>query len=513
MIAQSGSHIRTRKATMETSAQHPDTERTRADAGDDHYARSPAITLVTAFGLGKSYIFYVEKAKRARAADEDEGDPVLGCWKELFKARDVWDFEQLESYNKPLGETAKLTLTEKSSGRAAALIKELRAACEAEISAELDPTKIEAIFFTTGVAVLSLRLEPREKSEPDNILKYTLSTDAQLKRVHRLTEEIIKLCKAEYISVMEQAEKRGHGFCPDGSRWFLRRFREVDREDWEPALEFSYPLFFVGDQVYEQRTRAILEKVAGSKWRRKQQSDKARVSYEGAEIYVDWSEALVRRTGKNRERIENNFIIALASWYALVLMNKNSSIFLFQAYIQTVRDVPRQGDGLQEIADAVNKRNMAYKDVADASLPIRWTPQRRDLFLLEAIHRNWSSDRWRKNIDERMKLLVLHYRSLEDRLERMEDDRRERATNKLNRVAVMLAAFTLASATADVINLLDNGGNRDGGSSPLKTVGLILSLAVPILVWTALSLWLRLSEKRDRRKSAVSPDGPQKDAD
>ncbi|HYG82567.1 MAG TPA: hypothetical protein VD861_19380, partial [Pyrinomonadaceae bacterium] len=474
---------------------------------------------------------------------------------------DGWDFERLKNYNKPLGETAKLTLNEKSSSQAATLIKELRAACEAEISAELDLTKIEAIFFTTGVAVLSLRLEPRDKSEPDNILKYTLNTDAQLEEVHRLTEEIIKLCKAEYMAVMEQAEKRGHGSC-DGSRWFLRRFREVDREDWEPALEFSYPLFFIGDQVYEQRTQAILEKVAGSKWRRKQQSDKARVSYEGAEIYVDWSEALVCRTGENRELIENNFIIALASWYALVLMNKNSSIFLFQAYFETVKDMSRQDDRpLQEVANTVNKRNMAYKDVADASLPIRWTPQRRDLFLLEAIHRNWSSDRWRKNIDERMKLLVLHYRNLEDKLERTEDerrhqedkarraerereeerrleederrrkekeeeeqrrrkedkdraeenDRRERATNKLNRVAVMLAAFTLASATADVINLLDNGGNRDGGSSPLRTVGLILSLAIPILVWTALSLWLRLSEKRDRRKSAVSPDGPQED--
>ncbi|HYG82603.1 MAG TPA: hypothetical protein VD861_19565, partial [Pyrinomonadaceae bacterium] len=69
---------------METSAQHPDTERTRTDADDDHYARSPAITLVTAFGLGKSYIFYVKKAKRGGAAGKEKRDPALECWKELF---------------------------------------------------------------------------------------------------------------------------------------------------------------------------------------------------------------------------------------------------------------------------------------------------------------------------------------------------------------------------------------------------------------------------------------------
>jgi hypothetical protein len=88
-------------------------------------------------------------------------------------------------------------------------------------------------------------------------------------------------------------------------------------------------------------------------------------------------------------------------------------------------------------------------DVANAAHPIRWTFERKDLFLLETIHKNWSSDRWWRNIEERTKLLSLHYDSLED-------ERAERDGKRLANIALALTCVTIASAVADLINLWTN---------------------------------------------------------
>jgi hypothetical protein len=460
---------------------------TETDAPEE--SSLPSAILFTSFGIGKSYIFHVNKVVRHRKKDEpqreaeDKPDPVLECWKEVFDGRRGWDFEKLKSYNKPLGETATLTFNAENCKKASPILKELREACEEEISAT--PGKIEAVFFTTGVAVLTVRVKPKA---PDNILAYTLKDDDKLKRVHKAIEEVIELCKDHYITRMNAAEKRKTESPELKPEWFLSRFEEVDREGWEPKLELSYPLFFVDSLLYEARIQEILKNVAGSRWRQRRQSDEARVSYKGAEVYVDWSEALVSNAGDNRELIEKNFIIALASWYALVLMNKNSSMFLFEAYLGTVTKEYRSN------ANAVNQRNMAYKDVSDSALPIRWTTRRRDLFLLETIHRNWSSERWRENIEERMKLLSLHYESLED-------ERNERAGRYIAFVAISLAVFTLVSAIADLKALREKG-----------QLYFWLGLAIPLLIGALLIIFFRLKlGPRSRSSGNKQPKANQSD--
>jgi hypothetical protein len=173
--------------------------------------------------------------------------------------------------------------------------------------------------------------------------------------------------------------------------------------------------------------------------------------------------------GENRKLIEDNFTIALASWFALILMDNNSSLFIFEAFAGMVTDKP------QASAEAVHRRSMAYINVSDASLSIRWTTQRKDLFLLETIHRNWSSERWRKNIEERMKLLGLHYN-------RLEDEFAERSGRRIAQVGILLTLVTVASAIADVITLVNNQ-DQDYWFSfryPLKDVDVYLSL--PFLV-------------------------------
>jgi hypothetical protein len=459
---------------MEAST-HPTTgEQTTQSTPKSFGGAPPIATLFTSFGLGKSYIFHVAKDERSRVQD---------CWEEIFSPHKGWSFEQLKNYDKPLGETAKLTLNAESCGEAATPIEKLRKAFEDELSTELDTTKVETVFFTTGVAVLVLRLKPRK---PEGALQLfeTLQDEAKLKEIRGWLRKIIRLCKDLYLARMDEAEKRTRESSSSSAqpKWSLHRFKEVDREGWEPKQIFSYPLFSVDQDTYKNRIETILGQVTGSKWQRKRQSDEARVSYKGAEIYVDWSEALVSNSGDNLELIENNFIIAFASWYALILMNKNSSIFLFEAYLGTVTNQP------QSTARSVHQKNMAYKDVTDASLPIRWTTRRKDLFLLETIHRNWSSERWRENIEERMKLLTLHYESLEA-------ERNEHSNKKLAIAAAFLTLFTLASAIADMIALAENDDQKSYWiilGYPLKGFDLYLSLT-PVLIGILLVgiFWLK----------------------
>ncbi|MDQ3804716.1 MAG: hypothetical protein M3416_12900 [Acidobacteriota bacterium] len=474
----------------------------------------PVATLFTAFGVGSSYIFHVEEGERKHIEE---------YWTEIFKGHTGWRFDQLERYNKPLGETATFTVGGESCCVPAEPIDELQQACERELAAKLVRTSIEVIFFTTGVAVLMLRLEPKEPSETLRFCD-ALQDDNQLKEIRKVLQKIIRSCKDHYLELMNNATK---GDPERKSKWTLSKFAEVDRENWDPKLRYSYPLFFVDSATYEDRIEKILGQVVGSQRRRTRQSDRARVSYQDAEIYVDWAEALVSNGVEFRELIENNFLIAFASWFALILMNSNSSIFVFEAFVGMVTDQPRSN------ADAVHQRSMAYIDVSDASLSIRWTTRRKDLFLLETIHRNWSSDRWRKNIEERMKLLALHYNRLEDERRAREDDRRkeedkrraeeaERRAHTGRRIAfvgILLTSVTLASAIADVINLAENDGDGKASSwsflgFPLKEVDFYLTSLflwigmIGIILVLASWLWSRLQERAQGRGSQSEPPPP-----
>jgi hypothetical protein len=457
--------------------------------------KTPYATLFTAFSTGRSYIFYVKGEAREDEqgkSGRDKRDIVQDCWKEVFKdyaGKDYagWSFDRLEKYDKPLGEVATFNFEAGGVDEAGKIIEELRVYCACKLSARLNTEKIEAFFFTTGVAILSLRLMPVDSDKLSSLSLFfeKLQDEDVLVEVREKLKKIIAPCKKKYDSRMKDGEQRKGR----SQKWSLVRFRTVDRKEadqerWRVTHEFSYPLFFVDHKTYEERAKGILVKVAGSQQKRVQQSDEARVSYKTAEIYVYWSEALVRDVRCYRDLIENNFIIAFASWYALVLMNKNSSFFLFEAFHGMVTGKH------QSTADAVHQKNMAYKDVTDAALPIRWTTRRRDLFLLETIHRNWSSERWRKNIEERMKLLTLHHK-------RLEDEGNERTRRNLGYVGLSITLATVVGAIAELINLAEKYNEYPHWLGPvdtLKEVGsyasFVVFLAACVLLAIAIWFWL-----------------------
>lgn len=434
-------------------------------------------TMFTAFPIGKSYLFFVEKESRKQ---------VEKCWEQVFEDETpVWKFGRLGGFDKPLGETVSLNVyaCEKAHPHIEALAKAF-----AKYSTVLETTDIEATFFTTGVAVLITRLH--SKPEDGENLQKMLQDNQERENLRQIRLRIIDVCQKLYQEVMLKSEgdQRQRGVL----HWSLYNFKEVDPTDWEPDVSFSYPLFFVDGNTYETRTEEILDQVV-TRRRRHIQSHEARISYEGSEVYVDWSAALVSDGEQHRTLIENNFIIGFASWFALVLMNRHSSFFSFEAFagMFSKRKEPT--------TEAVHRRNMAYKIVADATLPIRWTSKRRDLFLLETIHRNWSSERIWRDIDERMKLLDLHHNRLEDkRREQFHQKReefnhkREQFSLKLAILGVILTSFAFISAIADVTNLTGNYDQFPPGLSVSK-VGLyvswflllltVLTVVVLVIAW------------------------------
>src|SRR5262249_48345603 len=153
-------------------------------------------------------------------------------------------------------------------------------------------------------------------------------------------------CRTHYLHILDEAVER----TPTSGakrRWILINFEAVDRKDLKTLIWYAHPLFYVDEAVYKARTEGIPAKLPDSRKQRQQQSEGTRVSYAGKEIYVDWSEALVCKIEDNEapgdnankkevtidESIEKNFVIAFASWLALALMNENSSVFLFEAFI------------------------------------------------------------------------------------------------------------------------------------------------------------------------------------
>lgn len=444
-------------------------------------------TIFTAFPIGKSYLFFVEKESREK---------VHECWEHVFAEETaLWKFNRLSDYDKPLGETVSMNVNACEEAR-----PHTKALAEVfgSFSARVETNQIEAIFFTTGVAVLITRVSTKQ-ADGENFRK-KLQDPQERERVREARMRIIEVCRERYQEVLLKSE--GHRRQCGELSWSLYNFKEVDPSGWEPKTSFSYPLYLVDGDTYEKRTAEILEQVAGRR-RRHVQSHEARISYEGSEVYVDWSEALVSDGKRHRNLIENNFIIAFASWFALVLMNRHSSFFSFEAFAGMF------SERTQPTAEAVHQRNMAYKFVADATLPIRWTSKRRDLFLLETIHRNWSSDRIWQDIEERMKLLTLHYTRLED--ERREqfnqkreqfNQKREEFNLKLATLGVILTLVALASAIADVTNLSATYERFPAGFSLIKVlfhISWALIVVIVVAVIALLVVWRRKPRSSDIR--------------
>ncbi len=497
------------------------------------------VTLFIGFGIGNSYIFYVGDDARDGAQADSEKKVTQKYWEEVFAGQNQewWSCEQFKNYDKPLGWAVTLNVEGCASEKLAAAREKFLESLATNHQAEAVAGSLKAVFFTPGVAVLSARLLAADR----------LSYEALKKEPDEARRNMLAACRDLYNDCLKNAIKRNaEARGQDGEEkkppeWTLELFDAVDKTHWGPPTGSAYPVYFYDKTTYAKTTEALLSQAAGTDAVRMRQADDARVSYSGSEVYVDWSETFVRAHGGGaaadaeqaatvREEIETAFTIGMASWFALYLMNKLASIYLLQTFVHT------NADGEQSMTDAIHKKSMAYMDVANAAHPIRWTDRRRDLYLLETIHRNWSSDRWWKNIEQRMALLSLHYKRLEDQRRQLADEQRREAdeqrrvaeeqrrtveeqrqeverrqeanTRRLTHVATALACGTFVSIVADATNLYKTQG----------LVVLVCALVVAIILVTLVLAYMKpgtqsadAAATKDLRVSATAVSQPPPD--
>jgi hypothetical protein len=189
--------------------------------------------------------------------------------------------------------------------------------------------------------------------------------------------------------------------------------------------------------------------------------------YNEAEVYVGWTKTFVRKHSASKRDIEYDFIIADASWYSLIVMDWLASLYLLDAFVGIASGKPRLKDKESRTI------RLTYMDAANAAHPIRWTTKGQDLWLLEHIHRSWSSERWWANIQERTQLLSSYYNELDA-------ESSQRREWRLTLVGGIIAAMTLTSAITDLFSL-----ERDG---KLWQVVVALGITAIVIVLT-LALW------------------------
>lgn len=470
---------------------------------------SPAMSLLVAFDVERGYIFrsptdWTQPVRRGREEAEDPRVTTLDAWREIFQGHDEWDTRQLsteEFFSKPLGWMATLTIDPESCPELSEALQSLDEKVRGEIPGVSNEAVlgIRAVVFPIGIGVLIIRIQLPDGVEDLASLVTDLPGIIKDERT-----SIIQEVSERYRERMEVAVSKRAG----GGRPLVRRYEAVDRRRVEPAGS-DYKVLFVDEAAYKKRTDQIAQ-ITGTKNRDNSEQE---VFYRGANIYVGWVEALARGlTSKSVEHIEDVFIIALASWYALIVMNFLVSLCTLDAFESMATTRTRF---LAREKKRSHARRLAYMETANAAHPVRWTMREANLRLLEAIHKSWSSRQWWETVEERSNLLAVHY-------EQLEGEANERRNLGLVVFGTSIAGVTLGSAIADVIGLFPDKARYVGLhfasiSSGLKEVfdnfGFVLAVLLPvmagmliagILLWPLEYLTAFLASRKAASRSRVT---------
>lgn len=401
------------------------------------------VLLLIPFDAGQSFLF-----------SADPGTvPIQQQWDAVFAGKTGWGTEQFPTnFMKPLGWISRLRLDPADADVRAVLVRNLW----------LDPNTVDLqfVFFTIGIGVLALRAN---LAEPATAAIDRFRTDRD--SIRKWFAPVLNRGARNFRQVFGEAAQTSNT---------IYKLPHVDsgRDHTIKDARFPYPLYFISDG----RQYGLLSTADRQQAGRENERDQG-YSHLGrtAKIHVGWAEGYVGGDwAALREAIEDNFLIALASWFSLVLMNRTVSRYLIRTFSELARKEHRSR---KEESRAIR---LTYMDTASASHPIRWTTRQRDLLLLERIHQVWSSDKLWKNVEERTELLSVHH-------EQLEAEANERRSRWFAVFGIAIACLTLASTAADVLSLIPDGSP----AACLKEYGVFISIALPVLaVVIGLITWL-----------------------
>jgi hypothetical protein len=236
-------------------------------------AKSSALW-IAGFDIGSTYIFH------------DTSQKTKEHWESIFANQGDWVCEQFDDrYRKPMGWKVSLKINsitgiESSIGRLVTVFKD-------KFKLELKSENIEAMFFTPGVGILTLRLDFCDHPESMTTIMRLEDSDER-REIRRLIKSIARACAQLYSDRMNQASKSQQSLGKK-AEWKLAHFEEVSRT--VTAKPVNFILSFLDPVTYAGSISRIREQVPGSDERRAAIDDRARSKYLGVDIYHGWSEA------------------------------------------------------------------------------------------------------------------------------------------------------------------------------------------------------------------------------
>jgi hypothetical protein len=401
-----------------------DTARPRSAHGDDstvpsrHGESHGSVSLLFPFDVGGTYVVESPAVEREEMNQQ---------WRRVLPE---WNIRQFPSpYEKPLGWIATRALDRSKSPVLDSAIKAMPGIrVDASVQAEI-------IIFTVGIGLLRVHAELSEPASAvhDALLRPDVTFWGSYNPVISDTIDA-------YVKGLETATRACCGRGASKTAVVPRRIPQLDRTSRVRRTPFVYPLLFVANEDDYKATRP-----RDPKKRESVESADAKAedrSYGDSKICVGWAASAIHLAATTpAEDIERNFVIALASWYGMVVMNHLVTLRSQERFVDLAKGERRLR------AQDVRAVRLAYMEAANASHPIRWTTRQRDLLLLDEIHNAWSSPRLWDIIEHRSRLLAAHYGQLEA-------EAGEQRTTALTILGVMLASTTLASVVADVIGLI-----------------------------------------------------------
>jgi hypothetical protein len=293
-------------------------------------------------------------------------------------------------------------------------------------------------------------------------------------RLKESLKPIIKKCADHFLKCLEDAAKKE----AKNKKRRLAKQNGIDREAGVKDATYLYPVFFVFREEYES---LVKDDLANRKMQSPPKDDPSvqlmqhlteigqslgelfahvlngkgsnnmnlqwrypmERPYEDAKVYVGWTRAFVQDHNEtSRGRISSNFLVALASWYGLVAMERDLAFRLLGA-------LHARAAHRGKFQTEIRILRHTYLEAANAARPIQWVSKEKDILLLDTIHEAWGSDRLRQSIDERTQSLAAYCEDVNAKAA-------QKAATRLTTIGLLIAGLALGSVTKDMIDLFDN---------------------------------------------------------
>lgn len=372
--------------------------------------RRPTVSLLVTFDIGQTFVFKSTGKHREEVVKE---------WGEVFSGHPHeadWCTEQWADYSKPMGWIATWRYfygSDKPELKAA--VDQLREAVPGELDDDKDA--IRAIIFPNGIGVLIVRSRAAVDSTLNSL--YNILIEEKKKENRRAAcGALLSYAARCYMGFMCDARP----LLASGAK-AVTPITAIQRTHKILQTAFTYPVFFFDEPHFQPGDECF--------------------SYEGTKLDIGWGKCIVQRASDADHvlQLERNLAIGLVSWFALLVMTDRST--------QYIRDAIHALASRERHPGSMDARiiRLAYTEAANQALPIQWTSHEQDLFLLEAIHKCWVSERWWRIVEQKTNLLAAHW-------EQEAGDANEIWTRNIAIFGVLIACMTLASAFADLIGLI-----------------------------------------------------------